>query len=79
VVVTILRNKTLYPKWFVLFVPALGSLVITAIGQSRVFPGAGDVLSLVVLSLPHLWFFTITTFYFGKKQVLSVYNTIKET
>jgi len=67
VVVTILRNKTHYPKWFVLFVPILGSLVITSIGQSHSIPVLGNILYPTVLSLPHLCFFILSTLYLGKK------------
>jgi hypothetical protein len=63
VVGTILCNKTRYPKWFVLFVPVLGSLVITGIVQSHIIPVLGNILYPTVLSLPHLCFFTLSTLY----------------
>lgn len=69
VAVTILRYRTLYPKWFVLFVPALGSLIITGIGQSHVFPVLGNILYPTVLSLPHLCFFALSTFYLAQKTM----------
>jgi hypothetical protein len=72
VVVTILRNKTYYPKWFVLFVPVLGSLVITGIGQSHIIPVLGNILYPTVLSLPHLCFFTVSTLYFRKIWVTKI-------
>ena len=72
VVVTILRNKTHYPKWFVLFVPVLGSLVITGISQSHIIPVLGNILYPTVLSLPHLCFFTVSTLYFRKNWVTKI-------
>ena len=69
VVVTILRNKTHYPKWFVLFVPVLGSLIIAGIGQSHIIPVLGNILYPTVLSLPHLGFFILSTIYFRKNWV----------
>jgi|GEM_PF-1016383 len=61
VVVTILRTATRYPKWIVLFVPALLSLVIAGVGQSHAVPALGNVLYPTVLSLPHLVFFLLST------------------
>lgn len=61
VVVTILRTKTRYPRWIVLFVPALLSLAIVVVEQSHVVPVLGNVLYPTVLSLPHLVFFLIAT------------------
>jgi hypothetical protein len=59
--VTILRVKTRYAKWIVLFVPALGSLVIIAIYMSHLVPVLGNILYPTVLSLPHLVFFLLST------------------
>jgi hypothetical protein len=70
VIVTILRNKTQYPKWAVLFVPVLGSLVITGIGQSHMLPVLGNILYPTVLSLPHLCFFTLSTILYWKSTYL---------
>ena len=61
VFVTILRKATPYPKWIVLVVPALLSLVIAGVGQSHVVPVLGNVLYPTVLSLPHLVFFLLST------------------
>jgi len=61
VVVTILRTSTRYPKWSVLSVPALGSLIITGIYESHIVPLLGNILFPTVLSLPHLVFFLIST------------------
>jgi len=61
VVVTILRTSTRYPKWSVLFVPALGSLIITGIYKSHIVPLLGNILFPTVLSLPHLIFFLLST------------------
>lgn len=61
VVVTVLRTATRYPKWIVLFVPALLSLVIAGVGQSHAVPVLGNVLYPTVLSLPHLVFFLLST------------------
>ena len=61
VVVTVLRTATPYPKWIVLFVPALLSLVILGVGQSHAVPLVGNVLYPAVLSLPHLVFFLLST------------------
>jgi len=61
VVVTILRTSTPYPKWIVLFVPAVGSLVIAVVGRSHVVPVLGNILYPTVLSLPHLVFFLLST------------------
>jgi hypothetical protein len=58
---TILRFRTRYPKWIVLFVPALGSLVIIAIYASHLVPVLGNILYPTVLSLPHLVFFLLST------------------
>jgi hypothetical protein len=69
IAVTVLRYRTLYPKWFVLFIPALGSLIITAIGQSHAFPVLGNILYPAVLSLPHLCFFALSTFYLARKTI----------
>ena len=67
VIVTILRSRTRYPKWFVLFAPAVGSLIITFIGQSHSIPVLGNILYPTVLSLPHLCFFILSTLYLRKK------------
>lgn len=61
VVVTVLRTSTRYPKWIVLFVPALGSLVIAGVYESHVVPVLGNILYPTVLSLPHLAFFLLST------------------
>ncbi len=61
VAVTVLRTTTPYPKWIVLFVPALLSLVIAGVGRSHAVPVLGNVLYPAVLSLPHLVFFLLST------------------
>ena len=61
VVATVLRTATRYPRWIVLFVPALLSLVIAGVGQSHVVPVLGNVLYPTVSSLPHLVFFFFST------------------
>lgn len=61
VVVTVLRTATLYPKWIVLFVPALLSLIIAIVGRSHVVSVLGNILYPTVLSLPHLVFFLLST------------------
>lgn len=61
VVVTILRTSTRYPKWSILFVPALGSLIITGIYESHIVPPLGNMLFPTVLSLPHLVFFLLSS------------------
>jgi hypothetical protein len=61
VVVTVLRTATRYPKWIVLFVPALLSLVIAGVGGSHAVPVLGNVLFPTVFSLAHLVFFLLST------------------
>jgi hypothetical protein len=61
IAVTILRTKTRYPKWIVLFVPALGSLVIAATYESHIIPVLGNLHYPTILSLPHLVFFLLST------------------
>lgn len=61
VVFTVLRTATRYPKWIVLFVPALGSLLITGVYESHVVPVLANLLYPAVLSLPHLVFFLLST------------------
>jgi hypothetical protein len=61
VVVTVLRRATRYPRWIVLFVPALLSIIIAGVGQSHVVPVLGNVLYPTVFSLPHLVFFLLST------------------
>jgi hypothetical protein len=61
VVVTVLHTATRYPRWIVLFVPALLSLVIVGVEQSHGVPVLGNVLYPTVLSLPHLVFFLLST------------------
>lgn len=68
VVVTILRRTTRYPRWIVLFVPALLSLAIVVVEQSHVVPVLGNVLYPTVLSLPHLVFFLIATFVLWRRH-----------
>ena len=67
VVVTVLRTATRYPRWIVLFVPALLSLVIAGVGQSHVGPVLGNVLYPTVLSLPHLVFFLLSTLVLSRR------------
>ena len=67
VVVTILRTSTRYPKWSVLSVPALGSLIITGIYESHIVPLLGNILFPTVLSLPHLIFFLLSTIFLFNK------------
>jgi hypothetical protein len=61
VVFTVLHTATRYPRWIVLFVPALLSLVIVGVDQSHVVPVLGNILYPTVLSLPHLVFFLLST------------------
>ncbi len=61
VIGTVLRTSTRYPKWSVLFVPALGSLIITGVYESHTVPLLGNILFPTVLSLPHLVFFLLST------------------
>lgn len=61
IVVTVLRTATPYPRWIVVCVPALLSLVILAVGQSHAVPLLRNVLYPTVLSLPHLVFFLLST------------------
>ena len=68
-VVTILRTTTRYPRWIVLFVPALLSLAIVVAAQSHVVPVLGNVLYPTVLSLPHLVFFLIATLVLWRRLV----------
>jgi len=68
VVVTILRRATRYPKWIVLVVPALLSLVIVGVEQSHVVPVLGNILYPTVLSLPHLVFFLLSTLVLWRKS-----------
>lgn len=67
--VTILRTETRYPKWIVLFVPALLSLIIAGVGQSHALPALGNVLYPTVLSLPHVVFFLLSTFVLWRMSV----------
>src|SRR5260370_17006202 len=69
VVVTVLRSATGYPKWIVLFVPALLSLVIAIVGQSHVVPVLGNILYPTVLSLPHLVFFLLSTIVLWRRSI----------
>jgi hypothetical protein len=69
VVVTVLRTATRYPRWIVLFVPALLSLVIGGVGQSHVVPVLGNVLYPMVLSLPHLVFFLLSTLVLWRRPI----------
>ncbi len=69
VVITILRTSTRYPKWIILFVPVLGSLVITAVYESHIVPVLGNILYPTVLSLPHLVFFLLSTIVLWRSSV----------
>jgi hypothetical protein len=67
VVITVLRTETRYPRWIVLFAPALLSLVIALVGRSHAVPVLGNVLYPTVLSLPHLMFFLLSTIVLWRK------------
>lgn len=69
VVATVLRTSTRYPKWLMLFVPALGSLVIAGVYASHVVPVLGNILYPTVLSLPHLVFFLLFTIVLWRRPV----------
>jgi len=68
VVATVLRTATRYPRWIVLVVPALLSLVIVGVEQSHVVPVLGNILYPTVLSLPHLVFFLLSTLVLWRKS-----------
>src|SRR5258708_8939418 len=69
VAVIVLRTTTRYPKWIILFIPALGSIVIAGAGQSHIVPVLGNVLYPTVLSLPHLIFFLLSTIVLWRKYI----------
>lgn len=59
--VTVLRHASPFPRWIVLFTPALWSLLIVLLYESHAVPELGNLLYPTVLSLPHLIFYVLCT------------------
>jgi hypothetical protein len=60
-VIAVVFKRTLLPKWMALFNPFLLSLAITLFYYSNLVPFLDNLLFPVVLNLPHVIFFTLTT------------------
>lgn len=59
--ITVLRHASPFPRWIVLFTPALWSILIVLVYESHIVSWLGNLLYPTVLSLPHLVFYLFCT------------------